>query len=56
MSNCPNMFAADPAQPRIALGFGDCLREPALLLGGRQLGNEVDAFLGHPARADFQKS
>jgi len=50
------MFAADPAQPRIAVGFGDCLREPALLLGGRQLGNEVDAFLRHPARADFQKS
>src|SRR5262249_45207052 len=28
--------------PRIAVGFGDCLRKPALLLGGRKLGNEVD--------------
>jgi hypothetical protein len=27
---------------RIAVGFGYCLREPALLLGARQLGNEVD--------------
>jgi hypothetical protein len=28
--------------PRIAVGFGNGLREPALLLGGKQLGNEVD--------------
>ena len=28
--------------PRIAVGFGNGLSEPALLLGGRQLGNEVD--------------
>ena len=28
--------------PSVAVGFGYCLCEPALLLGGRQLGNEVD--------------
>src|SRR5262249_53900737 len=28
--------------PRIAVSFGNGLSEPALLFGGRQLGNEVD--------------
>ena len=31
--------------PRIAVGFGYCLCEPALLLGGRKLGNEVDPIV-----------